>query len=110
MAQQFNQPLVSVPIPQQNGIMPESYSFVNCDSRNIMIDTVKKAEDSNDIIIRLYDTFDRKSEVKLSFGFDVKKVYICDMLENNEKEIEVCDNCAEINVSNFEIVTLRIVK
>ena len=37
---------------------------------------------------------------------DIKKLYLCDLLENIEKEIEVKDNTAEIDVNNFEIITL----
>ena len=37
---------------------------------------------------------------------DIKKLYLCDLLENIEKEIEIKDNTAEIDVNNFEIITL----
>lgn len=44
----------------------------------------------------------------LKFGFDVKRVFVCDMLENIQSEIEVLDNSVTLPIKNFEIVTLRI--
>ncbi|MDD6484486.1 MAG: alpha-mannosidase [Clostridiales bacterium] len=107
-AQLFNQPLTALEIPAQNGTLPAEFSLIGCDSPNIIIETVKKAENSNDIIIRLYDAFDRRCTARLFTGFDVKKAYVCDMLENNEREIAAKGRELEVPVGNFEVVTLKL--
>ena len=99
---------MTVPIDKQDGTLPESFSFVNTNSKNIVIETVKKAEKSDDIILRFYEAFDRSGNVTLNFGIPVKEVYLCDMLENNIEPIEVKDNSVTLPVSNFEITTLKL--
>ena len=73
-----------------------------------MIDTVKKADDNDDLIVRLYEAFDRRSTAKLSFGFDVKDVALCDLLERPEQSLQIENNTVSLPVRNFEILTLRI--
>lgn len=47
-----------------------------------------------------------KERAQLKFGTEIKHLYICDMLENIQSEVEVTNNTAVIDVKNFEIVTL----
>ncbi|MGN0179444.1 MAG: alpha-mannosidase, partial [Monoglobaceae bacterium] len=102
----FNNPMIAREINNSDGELEQIFSLVNTTSENIVIDTVKKAENNDNIVFRLYESQNIKGKVKLSFGVDVKKLYLCDLLENIEKEIEVKDNTAEMAVNNFEIVTL----
>lgn len=104
----FNNPLITVSVQKQNGTLPESFSFVSTDSKNIVIETVKKAEKSDDIIVRFYDAFDRSEDVTLKFGKSINEAFLCDLLENNIKPIEVQDNTITVHVSNYEIMTLKI--
>ena len=47
-------------------------------------------------------------QAQFDFGFDFKKAYICDMLENNEKELVTENNKVKVNMGNYEILTLRL--
>jgi len=109
LAQSFNQPMIAKEIKEQRGTLSDSFSFVSANCDNIMIDTVKKAESEDATIIRLYEYFDRRTKTELTLGIDVKAAYLCDMLENNIKELEVKDNKVKLEVSNFEIVTVKII-
>ena len=109
-AQLFNRPVMVRNIAKQDGILPDAYSFVSCNRENIMIDTVKKAEDSDAIIVRLYEYFDCRTEAELTFDTDVRAAYLCDMLENEQQALPVTNRRIKLNVSNFEIVTLKIIK
>ncbi len=109
VAQLFNKPLMAKVMKAQDGVLTDNYSLISCKNENILIDTVKKAEDSEDIIVRLYEYFDRRTRAEIAFGVKVKQVFLCDMLENNIKELAVCDNVVNLDVLNFEIVTLKII-
>ena len=102
----FNNPMIAREINNSDGELVQSFSLIKTENKNIIIDTVKKAEDSENIIIRIYESQNIKDKIKLSFGIDIKKLYLCDLLENIEKEIEVKDNTAVLDVNNFEIITL----
>ncbi len=106
----LNMPLEASIIGKQDGTLSDSYSLVSCNNENIVVETIKKAEDNDDIIVRFYDSYNRKSTAELDFGFDFKKAYICNMLEENECEIPHEGRLINVPVKNFEIVTLRIVR
>lgn len=105
----LNQKLTVRDIGKQSGSLADNVSMLSCDCDNIIMETVKLAEDDNSVIVRLYDAYNRKSSPTLSFGFDIKKAYISDMLENAQTELKVENNRdIKIDVSNYEIVTLKL--
>lgn len=104
----FNNPCYAVEAVG-GGNLDNEYSFISCDKDNVIIDCVKQAEDDNNLIVRLFDSKRIKTTAKINFGFDVKKVYITDMLENVESEVEVIDNAITLPVGTFEIITLKVI-
>lgn len=86
----------------------EKYSFVSSSSDDIVIETIKKAEKSDNIVVRMYESTDRTSNTTLKFGFNIEKAYITDMLENIISELKVENNCVDLCVKNFEITTVMV--
>ena len=76
------------------------------DSKNIVIETVKIAEDGGGIIVRAYECFGNEVSATLSLDFDDMGIYECDMLENKEKLIR----SKTMTFAPFEIKTLYIKK
>lgn len=107
-AYNLNQPPIAFNIGKQNGILPDTYSLIKCDCDNVIIETVKKAEETDDIIIRFYETSNKKTQAKFKLGFDVKEVVLCDMLENEISNISVMDNVFSIKVDGFGIDTVKL--
>ena len=83
------------------------YSLINCDKNNIVIDTIKKAENENSIIVRIYETHNIRSEVSFNMGFDFDSAFVCDLLENNLYQINSDSRTINLKVKPFEIVTLK---
>lgn len=109
-AYSFNQPLVATEVGKDSGALPFEFSLVSCDKQNVIIETVKKAEADDSMVVRFYDSFDCKSRAKISVAEGFEKVYLCDMLENELEELEFDGKSVTIPVSNFEIVTLKFKK
>ena len=105
----LNNPLRCTPADGKGGKLAAEHSMVACGSENIVVDTVKKSECGNDVIVRAYECYNTKCNAEIRFGFDVEKSYVCDMLENNEYELDVKDNSVTVPFGNFEIVTVRAV-
>ncbi len=106
----MNNPMTAQTIGAQEGTLADSYSLVRADKANIFIEAVKEAEDSEAIIVRLYDAYDTRTSVNVSFGFDVAKVEYATILEEAEKEIPVSGNTVKLDVKPFEIVTLKVTR
>ena len=103
-------PLEASKIDKCSGKLNDCYSFVSTDKENVVLETVKKAEDDNSVVIRMYEAYNRKCSVNVEAGFDFKEVYICDMLENNETKLVSDGRKVNINIKNYEIVTLKFVR
>ena len=102
----LNRPLKAIKV-NGGGMLPAEYSLITCDCENIVIETVKEAENGHGIVVRLYDAWNRKSRPTLKLGFDAKAVSLCDMLENPIEEIGMGSEVS-LKVNNFEIITLLI--
>lgn len=104
----LNQPLLSQKAFGGRGVLPERFSFVSCSDDSVIIDTVKQAEDGSGIILRLYESWDKKSTAKLQFGFEIRRAFLCDLLENEREELEIKGSCVSLSLSNYQIITLKI--
>ncbi len=87
-------------------------SYLQVDNDNIIIDTVKLAEDgSGDIIVRMYESKKAAVATKLHAAFtEGFKAYACDMLENKQEELVVDNGAMELSFRAFEIKTVRLSK
>lgn len=104
----LNNPLVAVVPQQKQNTLPKQYSIVSHDHRNIMVESVKKAEDSNDTVIRLYEFENRKTDVQLKLGSPAKKIWLANLME--EKQTLLAENTDTVtwNVEPFGIETIMI--
>ncbi|MBO5453247.1 MAG: alpha-mannosidase [Clostridia bacterium] len=108
MAYCLNQKMTAIDKISSSGTLPAEFSLVSVNKENIIIETVKKAENDNAVIVRMYDSYNMVTNAKIKFGFDVKKAYTCDLNENVLEELEVTDNSVTTKIKNFEIVTLKL--
>lgn len=83
-----------------------SDSLIKFDSSNIIVEAVKKAENSNAIVFRFYDALGTGKTVKACVGIsDVKRIVETNMLEE-EKSVISTSSEFEIYVKPFEIKTI----
>ena len=106
----LNQPLVTQTVGVNSGAFADEFSLVSCDKPNVIIETVKKAESDDGMIVRMYDAFNRRTNAIITVSDGFKAAYLCDLMENVIEELEFDGNTVNIPVSNFEIVTLKFVK
>ena len=105
----LNMPLEATKICANNGKLPSEFSIASSDKNNVIIETIKKAENDNSIILRAFETFNSKTTANITVEFNFKKVYLCDMLENNQKELTFSENTVSVPFKNFEINTLKFI-
>jgi len=107
-AHNFNTPLIiSSRLPK--GDVQELSLFKSSHS-GIVVDTVKKAEDDDSVIVRLYEAFGGyQANVTLETQLPLKSVKRCNLLEEEEKDVSFNDNKISIGgVNPFQIVTLKL--
>jgi alpha-mannosidase len=106
----LNSPLSVKPVSaNENGDLESVFSFAHTDNDRAIIETIKRAEDADGYIIRLYDSKGTKGKVKLSLGIDFESAFECDMQENILAPLAKEGRDIELSLSNFEIKTIKIV-
>lgn len=99
---------LNCPVMVREGYANEK-SYLRTSARNIIIDTVKNAEDgSGDLIVRMYECMGTYTPMTLTLNFDASTVFITDMLETDSVKVPLNGNEISLNFKAFEIVTLRI--
>lgn len=82
-------------------------AFFDVDSPVVILDTVKKAEDSEALILRMYEAHGGRGFVKVSSPLPVKAVSRCNLLEAEDIPMKWEDGGVRLEVTPFQIVTLK---
>ncbi len=104
---ELNNPLITKFISKQQGKLPLSHSFMSVKNDNIIISAIKKAETSNSLIIRLYESTGKEQATELALPFTPKSVYETDLLENNKTKLETTSNTLLLKFKPFETKTIK---
>ena len=104
---EVNHPLESVVItnPSPGGSMQETKGFIQIKPENV-ISCVKVAEDSNDLVIRMYDATGEGAKVEVLFDFKIEKALEVDLMERKTNQLKVEGEGVTINLKPFEIKAL----
>ncbi len=105
----LNVPLYCVFTEAHKGELGSEFSLVSVDKSNVIIETVKKAEDSNALIVRLYETWNRRTPCRVDFGKDIAQAYECNLLEEKDVPVDVDNNGINLTFKPFEIKTLKLI-
>ena len=108
LAYMLNNPMTAVKATGAASSIPEAYSVAYTDKKNVIVETVKEAEDSDATVLRLYECKNIRGKTTLTLGFPATACYLCDMLENEEKELPITDGKIKLDIRGFEILTLKI--
>ena len=109
----LNDPLITV-VRGRNGVAAVqetniSESLLSVDRPNVVIETVKAAEDRNGIIVRMYECMRCRGRVMLTMGFAIQSARRTNLIEDDGEELEIVGNKVSLMMKPFEIVSLRIV-
>lgn len=104
-AEAFNNPLVLHGAPQAG----TGFSFASSDAGNVALETLKRAEDGQGFILRLYEHANRRAAPTITFGLPVKSVRLVNLMEEEPSApLTLTDNGVTLTLRPFEIATLRI--
>ena len=104
-AHRFNVPVLLAP-----GINPggPGRSFASVDDGNLVLDTIKKAEDSADIILRLYECHGARGTARVTCDLPFKKAVYCNILEEESSEAIVKNGTIEVPYGPYKIISLKL--
>jgi alpha-mannosidase len=104
-AEDLNSPLLPA-----HGNLPSgsSRSLIEIDTRQVIVEAIKRAEDSDATIVRLYEAWGRECKVRLRTTLPASRAFLCDLLERNREEVVVVAGMIDLELTPFKILTLKL--
>jgi alpha-mannosidase len=84
-----------------------TYSLLTCSNSNVVLETLKWAEDGQGLIVRLYESQRKRGAVRITTGFPLAAAWETNILEENQRSMEVEESGLTLQVRPFQIITLR---
>lgn len=122
----FNTPLIAYEGTVQMPLLHAALQIVRVvNSRSIVLDSVKRGEDDEDlttgelpsrpgksVIVRVYESLGGRARDSITSSMPVKRVWKCNVLEDDEEELEVLregtSSSFHIELRAFEVATYRL--
>lgn len=99
----LNSRIVAAPAGVHGGKLPASHSFVRSDNPAVVIDGVKKAEDSDALVVRTYEACGGKAEADIQLAFPHGGASLAGLMENPLEPVT-----GKVAYGRFEIQTLLV--
>jgi alpha-mannosidase len=106
-AYQLNIPASAIPVKKQKGSLHPHIAFLKTDRYNVIVEAVKIAEYSDDLIVRLYESSGVDCYAQLTVGFDFRKVKLVNLMERDMDELETDGKNIKLFFKPFEIHTIK---
>jgi len=103
-AEDLNAPLRIVP----GGRAGASRSLVEVDTPQVVVEAIKRAEDSDAVIVRLYEAWGRDCRASVRTTLPASRAFLCDLLERERKEVVVNEGAIALELAPFKVVTLKL--
>jgi alpha-mannosidase len=93
----------------QNGSLSQSVSFCQLDQPNVVLRTIKAAEDGDGIILRLAETAGQACTVSVKLpNFEILEAYRTNLVEQNETETPHEEHAFRLKMEAHAIATVRL--
>ena len=104
----LNNPMIGAVKAQAGGRLAACSAFVSTDVPNVVVEVVKQAEDGRELIVRCYECWNRRSQVKMSIGLPFSQASVCSPYEEAIEAAQVQDGRICFEMKPFEIRTFKI--
>ena len=97
----FRRPQPEFPVPA--GAIYQPY-------HEVMIDGIKRAEQGDGLILRLYESFGGKAKAKIRVAEGYTKAFLVNLMEENPLPLPIEEGCVSLDFGAFEIHTVLLEK
>ncbi|GEC54084.1 alpha-mannosidase [Bradyrhizobium japonicum] len=87
---------------------PLRHSLLTASPANVIVDTIKPAEDGDGWVVRLYESAGIRAAATLDFGVDIASVWMSNTLEDRIEALATEGRRYRLALRPFQIATLRI--
>ncbi|QMV19947.1 alpha-mannosidase [Granulicella sp. 5B5] len=109
---ELNTPLTAEQVFSHTGTLPATHSFAAVDNPNVVLSAVKKAEDSNALIFRMYEATGQGTDVHLHIPAGAEYAVETNLMETplpNAQHLSISGDTINLPIKPWEIRTLEVV-
>jgi alpha-mannosidase len=107
-AARFNLPLVAVRV-EGRGRLPESYSFLRVEPEELVVSAIKRAEDDEALIVRLYNIADQEARGALGLHIGIAEAVETNLNEEEKEALEIVGGEeVPLRVRGCEVKTIKL--
>jgi alpha-mannosidase len=104
----YNYPLISMLTDAYGGKLASKFLFAELEPQSLVLTSIKKAEDSNVLVMQFYDAFGLDTKAILTLFQLVKKAVLINFLEEDGESVKVKKNKINLDVKKNSVATLKI--
>jgi len=106
---EYNYPLKALVTTSHPGQLPASHSFASVSPANVVLTAVKKAEDTNSLIFRVYEWAGKSATVDFHVPPGATAATVTNMQETPEGDaLPISGDTVKAPIKPFEILTVRV--
>jgi alpha-mannosidase len=114
-AYEFNVPVRYAVVDRGEGsrrALASSFSLVSTDSPNLVVETVKKAEDEDALIVRFHEAHGQRGRAKLKFGVPIDSAIEVNLMEEIDStlstDLSTAGDAVTLSYGPYDIRTIKV--
>lgn len=104
----LNYPLLAHQTEKHTGSLPESHSFLTVAQDNVVVTAFKKAEESDDFVVRFYEWAGKTADIHLQFAAPLQSAADANLMEKTGNSLPVHDNEVTVGAKPYEVRTVQV--
>jgi alpha-mannosidase len=106
---EYDYPLQAVVTTAHAGSLPAEHSFASVSPENVVLTAVKKAEDANGLIFRVYEWAGKETTAEFHVPPGATGATVTNLMEQPEGDpLKIVGDVVKVPVHPYEIVTIRV--
>jgi alpha-mannosidase len=107
-AKRLNSPLLVQPLRGGGTWLPVEFGLVKSSNSGVIIDTIKKAEDNNAVIVRVYEAHGGHTQASLVFATRIESAEEVNLLEEPIDSINAMVDTLRFSLTPYQIRSFRV--
>lgn len=105
----LNQKLKAFSTSKHQGTLGKEFSFASSDNENVIVKAIKKAENSDEYVVRVYEIGgEKKQKATITFAGNIIDACEADGTEKEIAQAQFNDNMLSLNITPFSIKTFKV--
>jgi alpha-mannosidase len=106
---EYNYGLQAIQVQPHSGSLPASFAYITVKPENVVLTALKKAEDSNGLIFRVYEGAGKSGDVQFHVPPGATSATVTNLMETPQgSPLAISNDTVTAQIHPFEILTVRV--